>query len=254
MNSKSRFTLGIIVLTVLLIGFFTVALMMGMFLSIKGFAPERLGFLIISVGLGFVTLRKMISLNKKETRSRVDAVVKDHHEFITEWVIAPSQWKTFVTEKLAFDLKESNGYGYTLGGILGVISGFVFSNEYAIEMALLIGAVAFLFFFFVGKYGALVVAKKKFGKLEKLEQGEVHFAKEVIIFNEKLIIVSGFGQTLRSFAKEDRFGMNLLTFTVQTGFGHRRNTSQFMIPIPLGGQDEADKLLNYYASLIPNQI
>ena len=76
MSSKTKFTASIIVLTVLLIGFFTVTVLMTMFLFIKGFSVTRLGFLIIAFGFAIILIRKMIRLNERGIKSNVENVLK----------------------------------------------------------------------------------------------------------------------------------------------------------------------------------
>ena len=151
---------------------------------------------------------------------------------------------------MAFDIKESNGYGYTIGGVLAVIIALVSYSSWPVDMVLVMALGTFLLFFLAGEFGALATAKKRFRKHSSLNVGEVHFAKEVIIFNGQLIMLSDYGQKLKYFSKEERFGMNQFTFIVQSGFGNKKNTNRFMIPIPTNREQEADKLFNYYSGLV----
>ena len=250
MNSKGKFTVGILVLTVLFIGFLSLVFIMGMFLAMEEFSPERLGLLIISLGLAIITIRKMIEMNRNEVTSRVDAVVNKKHEFICEWTIDVTEWKRFRQEELAEAIKESNSFGLITGLIFGVIVGFVAYSSISIEIAVVSAVVTFCLFFLVGKFGSIGVAKRKFRKYTEAGIGEIHFAKEVIIINGQLVTLDGFGQRLKSFKKEPKFGISAFAFSVETGFGNRKNINDFLIPIPDTKEEEADKLLKYYSGLV----
>lgn len=250
MSPKSKFILSIVILTVLLIGFLTGAFISGVFLSIKGFTAERLGLLLVSLGFAGVTLVKIIRLNNKETKSRIDAVVNDRHDFIAQWKIPEGQWHDYLKEKLSFDIKESTSYGYISGGIVAVILAFSVADSYAVTNLVIIGVATFLVVFILVKAGIILVAKRKYGEHIKLSTSEVYFAKELIIINGRLTILSDFGYRLKACKVEEKFETNVLSFVVETGTAHRKNHHQYYIPIPENEYEEASRLVTLYTALI----
>ena len=249
MTRKNRFTMSIVVLTILLIGFLTVVFMMGVFLSLKGFSSERLGLLVISIGLGAIVVRKMVIMNREETRARIKDVVDDKYDFIQEWNIEAPQWRDFIDKQLEFEMKDSINNGLVLGLIVGLIAGFISSSQLEILQALILGGSAFLLFFIIGKYGSVAIAKSKFKKYAQTESGQVHFAKEVIVLNNQLMILDDFGTRLISFKKENRFDMEVFSFTVQMGIGHRKTSRLYTVPIPSDKSEEAERLCQYYSGM-----
>lgn len=250
MKSKSKFILSIIVLTVLLIGFLAGVFITAMFLSMKGFTAERLGLLLISLGFTGVTLAKMIRLNKREIKSRIDAVVNDRHDFIAQWKIPEGRWKGFLKTKLAFDIRESTAYGYISGGIVALILTLSIASSYPLMIIVSIAVGSFLVIFIMVKIGVIYVAKRKYFKYAKTSGAEIHFAKDLIIINGELVILNDFGYRLKTFQVEEKFDFNLLSFIVETGAGHKKYGHQHFIPIPEKHEAEADRLVTLYSALM----
>lgn len=224
--------------------------MSAMFMSIKGFTNERLGLLIVSLGLAIVTLVKMIRLNNKETKSRIDAVVNDRHDFIVQWTIPEGLWQDYLKKKLKFDISESTSYGYISGGIVALILAFSTAESYELTTVVGIAIGAFLGIFAIVKVGAILVAKKKYKSHSKSTSAEIHFAKNLVIINGRLVMLDDFGYRLKTFRLEEKFDLNLLSFVVETGAGHRKNGHQYFIPIPEGQMEEADRLVALYSALM----
>ena len=224
--------------------------MSAVFMSIKGFTNERLGLLIVSLGLTIVTLVKMIRLNNKETKSRIDAVVNDRHDFIVQWTIPEALWQDYLKKKLKFDISESTSYGYISGGIVAFILAFSTASNYELMTVIGIAIGAFTAIFVIVKMGVILVAKKKYKNHSKSSSAEVHFAKNLVIINGRLVMLDDFGYRLKSFRVEEKFDMNLLAFLVETGAGNRKNGHQYFIPIPEGHMDEADRLVTLYSAIM----
>ncbi len=250
MKPKARFVLRIVVCTVLFIGFLAGTFISGIFLYLEGFSSERLGLLVLSLAFSIISLSKIIQFNKEEVRSRIDAVTKGRHDFITEWTISSSLWHKFLKGKLAFDIKESTGYGYVFGGIMAAILAFVLSASFAIVELLMIALGVFVIVFGLTKLVVILIARNKFRKGSQFSQAEIHFAKEVIILNGRLISLSDFGLRVRSVLRENRFGLELISIATETGIGNRKNRFEYHIPIPIGKTDEANELIDYYSTLI----
>lgn len=250
MNTRSRFILKVIVLTILTITFLSGAIISAMMLAIKGVTMERLGLMLVSLGFTAVAVYKIISLNNRETASRIDAVVNDRHDFIAQWDIPSSLWQEYLKAKLHFDISESTSYGYISGGIIAVI--FLISNatEFSVTNLIIIAIAVFLVTFLVIKLGTVAIARKRYSKFAKSGSGEIHFAKDLVIINGQLTMLDEFGYSLKAFSREEKFGFHLLSFIVETGLGHRKNQRSYFIPIPENYRDEADALVKHYASLI----
>lgn len=250
MNQKSKFIPSIAVFTVLTIGFLTGAFISAMILATKGFTVERIGLLIVNLGLAAVTVYKIISLSNRETKSGLDAVVNGRHDFIAQWSIPRNLWQEYLMAKLDFDISESNSYGYISSGIIAFI--FLVSNvaEFSVTNLVLITIAIFLVTFLVVKLGAIGIARRRYGKFAKTGSGEIHFAKDLVIINGQLTMLNEFGYSLKACSKEEKFGFQLLLFIVETGLGQRKNHRSYFIPIPEGNRDEADTLVKHYASLV----
>lgn len=250
MNTRSRFILNVTVLTVLTIAFLTGAFISALMLATKGYTMERLGLMLVSLGFTAVAVYKIISLNNRETASRIDAVVNDRHDFIAQWDIPSSLWQEYLKAKLHFDISESTSYGYISGGIIAAI--FLISNgaEFSVTNLVSIAIAIFLVTFLVVKLGAIGIARKRYGKFAKTGSGEIHFAKDLVIINGQLTMLDEFGYSLKAFSREEKFGFQLLSFIVETGLGHRKNQRSYFIPIPDNYSIEADALVKHYTSLI----
>lgn len=219
-------------------------------MSIKGFTVERLGLMIISLGFTAIAVYKIISLNNRETAARIDAVINDQHEFIAQWTIPESIWHKFLSAKLNFDIKESNAYGYITGGIVALILTFSIANSYSLMRVATIAVVAFIIVFVLVKFGVIWVAKRKFRKHERTSSAEIFFAKDLIIINGQLTILSDFGYRLRVCQVEEKFESKVLRFIVEMGMGHRKNQREYFVPIPENEYAEADRLVSLYGALI----
>ncbi len=250
MNSKSKFILSIVVLTVLLIGFLTGVFIMSMFMATKGVTTERIGILVINIGLGLIVMTKMIRLNNRETASRIDSVVKDHHEFVALWSIPSDLWHRYLRAKLVFDISESNSYGFISAGIATLIFVITSAASFPLLRLITIGAGMFFFVFIAVKLGSIVIARKRYSRHAQSSEAEIYFAQDLIIINGQLTMLNEFGYRLKAFDLVERFDCHVLSFIVETGLGHRKNQRNYFIPIPDSNKEEAEKLIAYYAGLI----
>lgn len=254
MNPKNRFQLSIVGLTVVLIGGLTGAFMNGMFLFLDHISVLRVLAMLISLAIGLLALWKMIALNRKEIKTRVDGAVNDYHEYIDRWIIEPEQWKQFLKQRFAFDQSESRGYGYAAAGVFTFLIALIGSSVLSMEVLLAVLAGSFLFFFVLGKWGSLVRAKRRFRMGSAFTEAQVHFAEKLIVFNGQLIMLSDFGVKLKSFQIEHRFGMTILSLKIETGFGQRQSFSSFLIPVPNGKEGIGEILISHYRSLIDKAL
>lgn len=250
MKSKTRFVWRIVIFTTLLIGFLTGAFISGVMLHLEGVTVERIGLLVLSLTFSSISLFKIILANRNEVKSRVDSVVKGQHEFITEWMIPSDLWHKYLNGKLAYDIKESTGYGYIFGGTLTAILVFSLSVSFPIEELLMIALGVFVGTFGLTKLIIILVAKGKFKKNSEFNHAEIHFAKEMIILNGKLISLSDFGLRVKSVLIESKFDLELISIVTEAGVGNRKNRYEHHIPIPQDKGEEANRLLTYYAGLI----
>lgn len=250
MNAKKRFQLSIAGLTVVFIAGLSGAFISGMFLFLKGWDVQRIIIMVFSLGLGIWALLRMIRLNQKEINTRIDGAVNGYHEFIDKWTIGPGQWKQFLKERWDFDRKESNGYGYTVGGVLTFVIAVVgwSTLEAGILVPVLVGS--FLIFFALGKWGSIIGARRRFEKQSAFSEGEAHFAEKLIVLNGDLIMLEGFGMRLKSFEVQERFRMTVFSFKVESGYGNRKSYSQFFIPIPERKEADKQRLVKHYERLI----
>lgn len=250
MSSKTRFQLSIVVLTVALIGALTGAFMSGMFLFLDEFRVSLLLVMLLCLGLAIGCLVKMVQLNRTEVKSRVSDAVDEYHEFIDKWTIEPVQWREFLRARLDFDKGESKGYGYALGGILAFIVALIGFDDLEVQLLIPVLIGTFLLFFVLGKWGALMAARRKFKRQSAFNEGQVHFAEKLVVLNGQLIMLQDFGVSLKAFQAEQRFGMKVLFFKVQTGYANRKSHVQFFIPVPTGKEEGIERLVNHYTGLI----
>ncbi|MCE7996730.1 MAG: hypothetical protein HEP71_32520 [Roseivirga sp.] len=250
MHSKTRFQLSIVVLTVVLIGALTGAFMSGMFLFLDEFSVSLVLVMLICLGLASWCLFKMIQLNRTEVKSRIGDAVDDYHEFMDKWTIESVQWKEFLRARLDFDKGESKGYGYALGGMLTFLVALIGFARLEIQLLIPVLIGIFLLFFALGKWGALVNARSKFKRQLAFDEGQVHFAEKLVVLNGQLIMLEDFGVSLKAFQAEERFGMKVLLFKVETGYANRKSHSQFFIPVPAGKEESAERLVNHYSALM----
>lgn len=250
MSSKIRFQLSIVVLTVVLIGTLTGAFMSGIFLYLDEFRVSLLLVMLLCLGLAIGCMFKMVQLNRTEVKSRISDAVNEYHEFIDKWTIEPVQWKEFLRARLDFDKGESNGYGYTIGGVLAFLVALIGFANLEISLLILVLIGSFLLFFILGKWGSLLAARRRFEKQSAFEEAQVHFAEKLVVLNGELIMLEDFGVSLKVFTTEERFGMKVLFLKVQRGYANRKSHSHFFVPVPAGKQENAEKLVNHYTGLI----
>lgn len=250
MNAKSRFQLSIAGLTVVLIGGLSGAFISGIFLFLEGVDVQRIMTMAFSLGVGVWALLRMIRLNQKEINTRVDEAVNDYHEFIDKWTIETGQWEKFLKARWDFDRKESNGYGYTVGGVLTFVVAVVGCGNLEIGILVPVLIASFLLFFMLGKWGSILGARRRFEKQSAFSKAEVHFAEKLIVLNGGLIMLEDFGVRLKSFEVQERFKMSVFSFKVETGYGNRKSHSQFFIPIPERKEVDKERLVNHYEGLI----
>jgi hypothetical protein len=249
LNSKRQFQLNIAGLTVLMIAALTGAFISGMYLFLEATTLIRVLIMMICLGFGAWALFRMIKLNRVEVTARIDSAVNNYHEYIAQWTVEADQWSRFLRGRFTFDKSESNGYGYAVAGVftfLIAIIGFS-ALQTGVLMAYLI--VSFLAFFLVGKWGSMLCARRKLTRESAFGEGQVHFAKKLVVYNGRLIMLEDFGTKLISFELEHRFDMAVLSFRVETGFGNRRSQSRFFVPVPQGREQEVEKLLHHYTIL-----
>ncbi len=228
----------------------TGAFMSGMYLFMEGVNELRVLVMLTCLGLGTRALFRMIRLNKREVRARIESAVTDYHEYIAQWTVDTEQWSRFLQGRFALDKSESNGYGYTVAGVFTFLIGLIGFSALQTRVLVAVLIVSLLVFFLMGKWGSVLVARRRLARESAFSEGQVHFAEKLVVYNGCLIMLEDFGVKLISFEREHRFGMAMLSFRVETGFGNRRSRSRFFVPIPQGKEKEAEKLVRHYAVLI----
>lgn len=211
---------------------------------------ERIGALVINLGLSVIVLTKLIRLNNRETKSRIDAVVHDHHEFIAQWSVPSDLWHKYLKAKLMFDVSESNSYGFISAGLATLIFVITTVTSFPINRLIITGVGMFFLVFIAVKLGSIAIARKRYNRHAQSSEAEIYFAQDLIIINGQLTMLNEFGFRLKAFDLVERFDCQVLSFIVETGLGHRKNQRNYFIPIPDSNKEDAEKLLAYYSGLI----
>ncbi|GAB5524454.1 MAG: hypothetical protein Roseis2KO_23260 [Roseivirga sp.] len=223
------------------------AFISGMYLFLEAVNVLTVLVMLTCLGLGTWALFRMIRLNRREVRARVDSAVNHYHEYIAQWTVEAEQWRRFLQGRFALDKRESNGYGYALAGVFTFLIALLSFSALRTGMLMAVLIASFLVFFLVGKWGSMLGARRRLSRESAFGEGQVHFAEKLVVYNGRLIMLEDFGTKLMSFELEDRFGMDVLSFRVETGFGSRRSQSRFLIPIPYGKEEMGEKLVRHYA-------
>ncbi len=251
MKPKSKFVIQVIWLTLMMIGGLSLAFIMIMIMAVeKEIAPDRLMLALLGIVAGVFALLYVLKINKSEESRRVDEAVNQHHEYIAYWKIDAALWKAFINERLKGALKETRATGIAIALLLGGVGALVgLSHLPLVQTGLLAMALAMLGFL-IGYFGARKAAKDRFRKDAIFENGEVFFAKSLMVLNGQLIQVKDFGVRPLEVKLDTLGDFRVLSLKIQTGLANRRSVKQHQVPVPPEQIDSAGEICAHYNNLI----
>ena len=251
MKPKSKFVINVIWLTLMMIGGLSLAFIMIMIMAVeKELAPDRLMLALLGIVAGVFALLYILKINKSEESRRVDEAVNQHHEYIAHWKIDAILWKAFINERLKGELEENRTTGIAIALLLGVVGGLIgLSHLPMVETGLLAMVLAMLGFL-IGHFGARKAAKDRFRKDTIFENGEIFFAKSLMVLNGQLIQVKDFGVRPLEVKLNMLGEVHVLSLKIQTGLANRKSVKQHQVPVPSEQLDIAGEICAHYSNLI----
>lgn len=251
MKAKTSFTLKVVLLTLTLIGGLSLALMMGVMMSVDEVMDLQRAFLLLfGLLITVFSFIYLIKANRVEEKRRVDETVNESYEYIGQWVISSKQWSAFLAEKLTWQQRDAKNWGWTLGATLGVITALIAFQNYEVIKAVIISISVFAIGFIVGLLGARKVARNNFNRDRQFSCGEVYFAEHLMVFNGRLIQVKDFGVRPVAISLERQFGQLVLALKIQVGLGNRKSVKQHWVAVPEDHKQLAEEMCTHYQSLI----
>lgn len=251
MKPKTQFALLITLLTITMIGSATLVILMGIMMSMKRYGNGlRVFWLVLGILGTVVSLRALLKANRKEEDRRVSQVADEHHEYMAHWTIPPDLWNQFLDVRLIWQHKGAKVSGWTLGIVLGLVAASITFQNLVLAEAFLFTFGVVLVGYVAGLYGALKMAHNLYKKDQLFENSEVYFARDLLVFNGRLIQLKDFGVRPVEVKLREDHGLTLLAIKVQTGLGNRKSVKQHWIVVPGIHLEEAKKLCEHYASLV----
>ena len=250
MRKVNNYLFSIILCMSLLMGFLGIAIIYAVDIVAQGFTIERLGLIIVSLGIAIVMLVKVVALNRLRNEHKASLVINDYHEFIAKWSVPEELLNRYQKTKLSSRIKMSSVYGYTTGSTLSLALGIFLVNNNSLLTLIVIVVIAFLVTFITVKQGSICIARKRYYQQLQAKSMEVDFADDLIIINGRLTVFNEAGCRLKRFEIEEKRGFKLLCLIVETGLGQYKGLKEYFIPIPESCSDQANHLMGHYASLV----
>jgi hypothetical protein len=225
------------------------AVIMGLIIGLIDGDAEMLIIGVVGCISLIVCVKGIFRLNKEYKDKLADKLYQTG-EFITEWVCPEKEWKLFIAEQRAVSKKDAKSTSLWAGGILGMISFFIFRNEMSTISALFVAALCF-----GGLAGFVylvmhISAKVKYSKFAETTSGKIAFGKDAFRINDFLIDWSTSFVSLEAAAIDTNFKCPVILLTIKQHAGTRTQTYAHAIPIPSDRMDEALKIVQYYSQTI----
>ncbi|MEM8895203.1 MAG: hypothetical protein AAGC88_11545 [Bacteroidota bacterium] len=181
-------------------------------------------------------------------KKELTAEIKEGKDVITSWEIDQASWATFLSEQKARLISIVKQIAIFATVVVFVICFFAMSRGdrsyldaglWSLLVAVVLGVLM------GGVYGLFQVRLLR--KLSKSSEGRIYFAKEAIMVNDLLIV---FKQKLfQSISSAELLldkSVPVISLTVKMKSGERSNYQEHFIPFPVGKENEAQKIIDYY--------
>jgi hypothetical protein len=181
---------------------------------------------------------------------KIEKIKSGDIQRITEWYIEKPEWAKFIAWKQTDDTELAKGTAILSSLIGALVVGFIAWADFdglMLAMVVVGGAIAFGILI-----GALMYLGSKFQlqKISSKEDGQIIFTEKNILMNSLVISFNEMGMRLKEVKSVTVDDWNFIDVLVESGFGNRKNSHNFSIPIPEGKEEEAEKIVEIYRKLV----
>ncbi|UXX80763.1 hypothetical protein N7E81_06575 [Reichenbachiella carrageenanivorans] len=257
-KSKNKFfVIKIILLTLVLMVCMGGVVASGVLMASKGFSAVYVVVALVSIGLGYWVVQRMIALNSTWMSEMISEIRSGQVASFETWEVDQSTWASFIRGREQEVKKDLVGMMIMSTLIAGGVFAYMLQDQFSnmVELVLASSGLGVVF-------GALISVLMHLGNRQQLKKmkasdhGQLYFTEEAILVNDLLIYFNQMGAFLKqvTIEKGDELPAYLHILT-ETRAGKRSNERLHVLPVPPNKADSAAAIHIYYQSrLAPDRV